>query len=350
MATAKNEKTTEIQSVLVIHQGAIGDFVLALPALRVLRKTFPTARSVIMGYPRILELVEKRFYAEEIVSVDRKGMASFFVRGGALDADLSGFFSAFDLIVVFTKDGEGPLIGNLRRVSQGRILHVTPFPPMHERTHLSEHLLRELRRYSLSMPGQEPRLYLTRADQERGANYCERKGLTFTESTRTIVIHPGSGSKRKVWPVDRFVELMRRLERADGTRALVVLGPAEGAEVHKAFEAVAWEMGPAAPIFLKGLTLLELASVIEASRLFLGNDSGITHMAAALGVPTVAIFGPSDPKIWSPWGRHVALVRSNIACSPCSQETFVECQDIQCLKQVSVDDVLAAVSHMAREV
>ena len=347
MVTAKREKSGEVQSVLVIHQGAIGDFILALPALRVLRKTFPKARSVIMGYPRILEMVEKRFYAEEIVSVDRKGMASFFVRGGTLDADLSRFFSTFDLIVVFTKDGEGPLIGNLRRVSEGRILHVNPFPPEHERIHLSEHLLRELRRYSLSIPGQEPRLYLTRADQERGTNYCQRKGLTVSESTKTSVVHPGSGSKKKVWPVERFAEVVRQIKRPGGSRILVVLGPAEGPEVQKAFEAIEWEMGPAAPIFLKGLSLLELASVIGGSCLFVGNDSGITHMAAALGVPTVAIFGPSDPRLWSPRGKRVAVVRSNIACSPCSQEKFFDCQEIECLKKVEVEDVLAEVSRLA---
>ena len=347
MATTQRERSEEVQAVLVIHQGAIGDFILALPALGVLRKTFPKARSVIMGYPRILELAEKRFYAEEIVSVDRKGMASFFVRGGALDAELSHFFSAFDLIVVFTKDGDGPLLGNLKRVSEGRILHVNPFPPEHEKIHLSEHLLRELRRYSISLPGQEPRLYLTRRDQEQGMNYCQRKGLTVAESVKTIVVHPGSGSKKKVWPVERFAEVVRQLKRPKGSRILVVLGPAEGPEVQKAFEAIEWEMGPAAPIFLKGLSLLELASVIGGSCLFIGNDSGITHMAAALGVPTVAIFGPSDPTIWSPRGREVALVRRKITCSPCSQEKFFDCQDIQCLKQVEVEDVLAEVSRLA---
>ncbi|MEI9476106.1 MAG: glycosyltransferase family 9 protein [Deltaproteobacteria bacterium] len=349
MVTSKDEREGEIQSILVIHQGALGDFILALPALRVLRKTFPKARSVIMGYPRILELVEKRFYAEEIVSVDSRGMASFFVRGGTLDAGLTGFFSAFDLIVVFGKDGEGPVIGNLRRVCEGRILHINSFPPEHDRIHLSEHLLRELRRYSLSIPGQEPKLYLTRADQEWGRTYCRRKGLTASESLETIIIHPGSGSKKKVWPVERFVDVVRHLKSHTGSRILVVLGPAEGPEVQKAFEVIEWEMGPLAPIFLKGLSLLELASVIDGSCLFVGNDSGITHMAAALGVPTVAIFGPSDPKVWSPRGKKVVVVRRKIACSPCSQENFFHCQNIECLKKVEVEDVLAGVARLGFE-
>src|SRR5574341_205727 len=73
------------QSVLAIHQGALGDFILALPALETLRRAFPQVKSVIMGYPRILELVERRFYADDILSVDQKGMASFFVREGSLD-------------------------------------------------------------------------------------------------------------------------------------------------------------------------------------------------------------------------------------------------------------------------
>jgi heptosyltransferase-3 len=350
MVLSTHEKTDEVQSILVIHQGALGDFILALPALRVLRKTFPGARSVVMGYPRILELVEKRFYAEEIISIDQRGMASFFVRGGTLDAGLSRFFSTFGLIVVFGRDGEGTVIGNLRRVCGGRILHINPFPPEHDRIHLSEHLLRELRRYSLSMPGQGPKLYLTRADQERGENYFRRRGLTVSESLETIVIHPGSGSKKKVWPVERFLEVVRYLQKHAGSRILIVLGPAEGPEVQKAFEGIEWDMGPSAPILLKGLSLLELASVVEWCRLFVGNDSGITHMAAALGVPTVAIFGPSDPKVWSPRGKKVVVVRRKIACSPCSQDKFLQCQNIECLKKVEVEDVLAGILRLGIEV
>src|SRR4030066_2517668 len=98
MASPRSKKPPETQSILVIHQGALGDFILALPALETLRKAFPEAKSVIMGYPRILELVEKRFYADEILSIDQKGMASFFVREGSLDSNLSQFFKRFDLI------------------------------------------------------------------------------------------------------------------------------------------------------------------------------------------------------------------------------------------------------------
>ena len=95
MNPSAKERTPEVESMLVIHQGALGDFILALPVLYALRKAFPNARPVMMGYPRILQLAEGRFYADGIFSIDQKGMATFFVREGPLDRTLSQFFGAF---------------------------------------------------------------------------------------------------------------------------------------------------------------------------------------------------------------------------------------------------------------
>jgi ADP-heptose:LPS heptosyltransferase len=335
-------KTALIQSLLVIHQGALGDFILALPTLEVLRKVFPQARSVIMGFPRILELVEGRFYADEILSIDQRGMASFFARGGSLDRNLSQFFGTFDLLVVFGKDGEGTLISNLRQVCQGRILHINPFPQWTERIHLTDHLLRELHRYGFSISMGNPQLFLNEKDRDWGKDFFRTKGLTNEERAKAIVLHPGSGSKKKVWPLKRFLDLAQYLQGRSESRMVIVLGPAESGEVQKAFEGIEWDTGPAAPIVVKGLSLLELASVMEGCRVFIGNDSGITHMAAALGLPTIAIFGPSDHKIWAPRGKKVAVVRKEVSCSPCSQEKFVRCQDLDCLRGIEMGDVLEA--------
>lgn len=183
--------------MLVIHQGALGDFILALPALTTLRKTFPQTRSVIMGYPRILQLVGQRFYAEEIFSIDQRGMASFFIRDGPLDRTLSQFFSTFDLIVVFGKDGEGTLIGNLKGVCQGRILHINPFPKWDEGIHLADHLLRQLTQYGFPILELNPRLHLKESDQEWGRDFWRRKGLAPEERSEVIILHPGSGSKKR---------------------------------------------------------------------------------------------------------------------------------------------------------
>jgi ADP-heptose:LPS heptosyltransferase len=326
--------------MMVIHQGALGDFILALPTLETLRMAFSQAKSVIMGFPRILELVDQRFYADEIVSIDQKGMASFFVRGSSVDPNLSQFFGTFDLVVVFGKDGEGTLINNLKQVCQGRILHINPFPQWTERIHLTDHLLKELHKYGFPISVKNPKLYLTSKDKDWGRSFFRVKGLTEEERSQVIVLHPGSGSKKKVWPVERFLELVRYLQRHSGSRILIVLGPAESVEVQKAFERIVRDMGPAAPIIAKGLSLLGLASVMEGCGFFIGNDSGITHMAAALGVPTIVLFGPTDHKIWAPRGEKVVVVRREVSCSPCSQEKFVQCQHLECLRGIEMRDVL----------
>ena len=346
MASPSTKKTPEIQSILVIHQGALGDFILALPALETLRKVFPHAKSVIMGYPRILELVEKRFYAEEILSIDQKGMATFFVREGSLDFTLSQFFKTFDLIVVFGKDGEGIVIKNLRRVCEGRILHINPFPPWDEEVHLTDHLLKQFAQHGFPASELNPKLHLKESDREWAMDYWKSKGITLEERSRVIILHPGSGSKKKVWPLERFLNLARTLQDHLGSKILVVLGPAEGPEVQKAFEG----RGPTEFILAKGVTLLQLASVMEGCWFFIGNDSGISHMAAALGLPTIVIFGPTDQRVWSPRGEKAFVVQRGVHCSPCPQERFFQCKDFECLKGIEIGEVLEGLEKIGIEI
>jgi ADP-heptose:LPS heptosyltransferase len=345
MDSPDSKKAPEVQSILVIHQGALGDFVLALPALETLRKAFPHAKSVIMGYPRILELVERRFYADEIFSIDQKGMATFFVREGSLDVTLSQFFGTFDLIVVFGKDAEGAIIGNLRKVCQGRILPINSFPPWDEKVHLADHLLKQFARYGLPGSKPNPKLYLKETDREWARDFWRSKGVPGFGRSKVIILHPGSGSKKKVWPLVRFLNLTRTLQDRLRSKVLIVLGPAEGPEVRKAFET----MGPNPPILAKGLTLLQLASMMEGCWFFIGNDSGVSHMAAALGLPTLAIFGPTDQKVWSPRGKKAFVVYRGVHCSPCPQERFIQCNDLECLRAIEVGEVLGGLEKIGIE-
>jgi ADP-heptose:LPS heptosyltransferase len=339
-------KATEVQSILVIHQGALGDFILALPALETLRKTFPQAKSVVMGYPRILELVEKRFYAEEILSIDQKGMATFFVQDGVLDFNLSQFFKTFDLIVVFGRDGEGTVIGNLRRVCQGQIFPVHSFPPWDEKVHLTDHLLKQFVQHGFPASESNPKLHLKESDREWAKDFWKSKGVAMTERAKAIILHPGSGSKKKAWPLHQFFNLAHTLRKNLGSKILIVLGPAEGPEIQKGFEGV----GSREFILAKGLTLLQLASIMEGCWFFIGNDSGISHMATALGLPTVVIFGPTDHRVWSPKGEKVIVIRKEVHCFPCPQERFFLCRDVECLKGIEMGEVLDGLGKIGVEV
>ena len=331
-----------VSSVLVIHQGALGDFILALPALETLRQAHPHAKSVVMGYPRILQLVEKRFYADEILSVDQKGMASFFVPGGVLDSQLSHYFETFDLIVVFGREEEGTVTGNLKRVCRGRVLHIPSFPPRDEKVHLTDYLVKQFARYGFPESRSNPKLHLKASDREWATDFWRSKGVTPEERSKVFVLHPGSGSKKKDWPLDRFLSLTQTVLDQRSSKVLIVLGPAEGPEVQRAFEGIR----PNPPVLAKRLTLLQLASAIEGCGFFVGNDSGISHMAAALGVPTLAIFGPTDQGVWSPRGEKTFVVSRDIDCSPCPQERFFQCENLECLRGIEIGEVLGGLGKI----
>lgn len=346
MTLSQKQALPEVESMLVIHQGALGDFILALPVLQALRKAFPHAKPFLMGYPRILQLAEGRFYGEQVFSIDQKGMATFFVMDGPLDRTLSQFFNAFELIVIFGKDAEGPLIKNLRKVSQGKLLHINSLPHWDGRVHLTDYLLHQLRRFEIPTAEPYPRLYLNDSDREWGKHFWLEKGIPPEERSNVIILHPGSGSRKKIWPLKNFLALFRHLHKKLGGKFLVVLGPAEGMEIQQAFR----ELESPDLLLSRGLSLVELASAMEGCRLFIGNDSGISHMAAALELPTLAIFGPTDHRVWSPRGEKVEIVRIGLPCSPCPEERFFLCKDIQCLKQVEIGDVLNGLKRMGVEV
>ena len=120
---------------------------------------------------------------------------------------------------------------------------------------------------------------------------------------RPVAVHPGSGSPAKNWPAARFLEILRHL-RTGGHEAVVVLGEADAAEA-----AVLARELPELPV-LAGLTLVDLGAALAECRAFLGNDSGIAHLAAAAGLPVVVLFGPSDPETWAPRGRGGVTVLS----------------------------------------
>ncbi len=345
MVSSSSKKMPAVQSFLVIHQGALGDFILALPALESVRKAFPHAKSAIMGYPRILELVEKRFYAEEIFSIDQKGMATFFVREGTLDFTLFEFFKRFDLIIVFGRDGEGAVVGNLRKIFQAQIISINSFPPWNGNLHVTDHLLKQFSLLGFPSSDLNPRLHLNESDRDWARDFWKKKGVSPEGRSKVIILHPGSGSKKKVWSLDRFVKLARTLQDHSGSKILVILGPAEGPEVQRAFEGAKLS----GFVMAKGLTLLQLGSVMEGCWFYVGNDSGVSHMAAALGLPTIVIFGPTDQRVWAPKGKKTFVVRKEVPCSPCPQERFFQCKDFECLRGIEIGEVLKGLETIGIE-
>lgn len=289
--------------ILVIRGGAVGDFILTLPALRLLREAFPTAQLELIGYRHIAALAERRFYADAVRSIEYGPMAGFFARGGTLDAELCEYFAGFQQVVSYLFDPDGIFEANLRRAG------VKNFLAAHIRIDDSAHAAHQLAR-----PLQQLALYL----EEPGAAIFPNEGdhaaaneFLRDEEAPMLALHPGSGGARKNWPLARWRELIAQL-LADSRRLLVVGGEAEHAtlaELDTTF--------PGRLRFARDLPLPQLAAVLARCVGFVGHDSGISHLAAAVGTPCVLLFGPTDPHVWAPANAHVRVVAApdgDLAC------------------------------------
>jgi len=207
-------------------------------------------------------------------------------------AEADRFFRAFASIDSFTGAGVGEVERNLHRW-QGPNGRAHPFRP-HDRVHLAVHFLRAVapERHWSSPP--EVRFSLD-------PQLCERSVGLFAGVRRALlVIHPGSGSLAKRWSRSGFREIARRWRERAGA-VVVVLGPAEEGE------ADAWtEEGITVAA---GLDLVGVASLLARCDAYLGNDSGVSHLAAAVGTRGAALFGPTDPECWRPLSSRISSIR-----------------------------------------
>lgn len=190
--------------------------------------------------------------------------------------------------------------------------------------------------------GPEDHQYVERLFQQGG----------LTPKDRPILINPAAAKKARSWPADRFRQLAEIVaERHEGTPVLV--------HHHPPFEAPSgWPSHPSIHL-VEGATLVQLGAVIERCRLYVGNDSGPMHIAAALGLPTVGVYGPSSPDHTSPRGATAAphlAVSAFFPCSPCRERFFEECPTPPtsdgrppCLDKVSVETVAEQVNRLLRE-
>jgi ADP-heptose:LPS heptosyltransferase len=204
---------------------------------------------------------------------------------------------SYETVVAFATDDGGPLARRIRALGGGL---VPPFPAADSREHATDFLVRQLverglaRQDAPSFAGLRP----TADDLERARALLARRGV----SGPYVVVHTGAGGRSKRWPAASFAEAARRIVAAhtnDPLEVVALLGPAEldgPPEPALALPGVAravLEMPP----------LATLAGILAGARLFLGNDGGIAHLAAAAGTPVVAVFGPTDPRVWGPRGR-----------------------------------------------
>jgi len=326
------------KKVLILHSGGIGDLLMALPALRIFRQNFPCSTLELMGQPERLSLVAFDLQAQLIHSIDRSPMAYFYLDGEGLPSEASAFFSSFDMVTIFGKSPGSSLGRNLQRAGVGRVITLPSFPPEGGKVHVSEYLLQAVRSAGIEGEYHFSPLLLSEDALTFARSFWEEHGLKEAEGV--LAIHPGSGSPRKNWNPENFARVANWASQR--AKVLLISGPAQDGveEVRRALK-------EASPIVVDNLPLIHLAAILKVSTAYLGNDSGITHLAASLGLPAVAIFGPSDPAIWGPRGPAVRVLYDGNSCSPCSSEVQSGCSG-HCLRNIEPDRVIEVLAPLLK--
>jgi heptosyltransferase-2 len=285
--------------ILVIRGGAIGDFVLTLPAIKLLRGNFPHARLEILGYPHIAALAENRFYAQAVRSIEAGQLARFFVRGSELSPELTDYFGSFDLVVSYLFDPDHIFEENVRRCGVANFLSCVAKPSGLEPA--ARQLAGPLEHIGLFLTDPAPCLYPSAADREFALDFLG------SQPAPIIAIHPGSGSETKNWPTEKWEQLALWLLESNRAASLLVVG---GEADESALQRLRTRLPESTVKFAVNLPLAQLAVVLERCALFLGHDSGVSHIAAAVGTPCQLLFGPSDPAVWAPANANVHVLRA----------------------------------------
>jgi heptosyltransferase III len=315
--------------ILAVHAGGIGDLLLALPALRAFREAFPGASLELMGLPERLSLIAHDLDADSIHSIDQSGMAYFYAQGGSLPSRFVDFFSSFSTTLILGQSQAQTLSENLKRTGLKRVILLPSFPPEREKVHVSDYLLKSLRGFGIEGRGLSRPLRLP----SEAASFAEGflKKIGRKNERLILAIHPGSGSRAKNWRARNFAAVADWVsERAE---VLLISGPAQDS-----IEEVRQGLKKARPMIAENLPLLHLAAMLKNSSAYLGNDSGITHLSAHLGIPTFAVFGPTDPAVWAPRGANVQIICGQESCSPCPPEERNTCEG-QCLEKITSEMV-----------
>jgi ADP-heptose:LPS heptosyltransferase len=282
---------------LVLHGGAIGDFVLTLGVIQGMRAA---ANVTLIGRTTVAELAAPRNGIDAFYDLDAGGFHALFQPGAVPNDRARRAIAGHELAVSFL--GDLPVVeAQLRALGVARVVSIDPRPRPEHALHITEQWRADLTKAGVSISHCEP--HVTVPASELGAARTEFARLFESRDAGVIILHPGSGSPDKCWPVAKWTALVRPL-RERGLACATLVGPAERERFSPGELAPLLASAPA----LETASLAGVAAWLAASRAFVGNDSGISHLAAAVGASVIAIFGPTDPATWRPLSKKTTIV------------------------------------------
>ena len=337
-----------MRNILLIKLRYIGDVLLATPVLRALKAAYPQATLTVAVNAGTEDMLAHHPDVDEVLVV-KKGPLTMQLR----------FLSAlrrrrFDCVVDLTDGDRSALLAWLSGAAvrigfneehrwRGLLYTQIAAPPAGD-VHRIERDLAVLRPLQIPLNGTVPTLHLSEEDERAADRILQEAGFPRQGTTPPLVmLQPGARYWFKAWPEDRFVELADRLARDCDCRMLIG-GDRQDAELA---ERIFRRTRATCAVVAGRATLLQFAALLKRCALFVGNDSGAMHIAAAMGTPLVALFGPSNPGEWGPRGGQAEVIYKGLDCRVCFHPTCRRGED-NCMRRISVDEVFTAGKRLLR--
>ncbi len=335
--------------ILVLRYRFIGDTVLTVPFLRNLREAFPAAKIDLMLEPFSGQVIQGCPYVDRIVPFELRTIHRYSAQSdrgripGYLRCRRMISRERYDAVFVLKRSLSSALLawtaGVPRRIgfaTEGRGLLLTDRVSYRHDQHEVENFLDCLRAVDIPVGSKQLELWPT-GEQDRMVRGLFRE-QGWQEQDLKVIIHAAASLPAKQWPTERFAAVMDRLRRNYPVR-FVYTGASGDSPLYEEIE----RRGDFNGLNLCGrTTLYENVAVYRACDLFFGVDSGPMHMAAAVGVPVVALFGPTDERKWGPWGAGHTVITKRLSCRPCKPH---KCGDNDCMKQISAEEAFEAVER-----
>ena len=316
-------------SLLIVHQGALGDFIVTFPVLKALRVAFHRIDGLCrLSFGRLAVDIG---VLDHHYPLESARFASLYA--DRADSDVGRFVSSYSHILLFSFSSL--LERSMRKIHADRVYRIAPWPDEADNVQATEFLSKQVLKCGILSPVDREKfnhaIFTSMGD--RGKNI---------PPGATIVLSPGAGSIDKRWPIERFLAVAIELSSL-GWRPVILLGPAE-AEIEMALK----QRSEPLPAVVRCESFSDLLTLLESAGGYIGNDSGVSHLAAFLGLPVLVIFGASDPVRWRPFGTNVWVVTPSVSSPEGSEGTRADSSGPAKLKRISAKQVLAALDSAFR--
>ncbi len=328
-------------NILIRATNWVGDAVMTLPALEAVRENFPSASITVLARPWVATVFENHPAVTHVLVYNKhenlkKNISEFFHVAGAIRE------KRYDLAILFQNAFEAALLTYMGGVKQrlgfdsdGRgflLTHAIKRSPEIFAVHQVEYYLSILKAAGLTAESRNPVLYLSEKDMDKAEHLLQSEGIAKNDFI--LGISPGAiFGNAKRWPFERFAEISDRASERWGAK-VIILGSGKEKDIGKNISVI---MRNKAVDFCGTTSLGEAMGLVAKCGLFVTNDSGLMHVSAALGVPTLAIFGSTDHVATGPRGSKTRIIRHDIDCSPCLKP---ECPtDFKCMLSIEPEEV-----------